>query len=681
MNISFAGCGFLGIYHVGVSSCLRVHSPHLLDDPNFKLLGASAGAIAAVCLISGCPLGECTNYVLRVATKARSRSLGPLHPSFNIVKLLQDGLNEILPPNAHEICTNRVYISMTRVSDRANIIVSQYDTKEDLIQALLCSAHIPFYSGLLPPAFKGVRCVDGCLSDNLPVFDENTVTVSPFCGETDICPDDNSANFLHVNLANTSMQCTSNNLYRLSRALFPPHPEILSEMCRQGFDDALKYLQRNTLISCVRHFSIKSSISQCPPESQVSGETSDYDSESDLDDHDDHDPDTCHECKKKVQVALIDSLPLPVAGALQAACDSMNSNIYTRLTNRKTFRLLSLMTSPLTLPVEMIFHYSVRFLEWVPYLPADVRWTIREFVQLIQLLRHKIEHNRHQYSARFTCQLAISDAYDAEEPGYVPDTQSDYKTYTASKHLRHWDICVERENSNPYDVPLPCHDPIPQIFHRVSHIRHKLEEDHHHHLEVHARNPHRDFHGEISTGSPIGGSPHKDDMCEQLVDTFEHCLHEANQQEAVLAYYYLDEDQKLKVTEIFSVVADSSGAGTDSAFCSDTSKNITSSPLSLSTSPKSQLELSWDNYVEMKSDGEFGYEIGNSRWIDNSKNDDSPIEILENPRWMDDLLSDECPIEPYAHTGFSTPEYDSDEILSDLRQSLEETNQQSTDTL
>lgn len=90
------------------------------------------------------------------------------------------------------------------------------------------------------------RYVDGGLSDNLLVMDENTVTVSPFAGESDICPTDTSSNFLHITLANTSLQFTTSNLYRLSRALFPPHPEILSDMCKQGFDDALKFLQRNS---------------------------------------------------------------------------------------------------------------------------------------------------------------------------------------------------------------------------------------------------------------------------------------------------------------------------------------------------------------------------------------------------------------------------------------------------
>jgi hypothetical protein len=29
MNISFAGCGFLGLYHVGVASCLKTYASQL----------------------------------------------------------------------------------------------------------------------------------------------------------------------------------------------------------------------------------------------------------------------------------------------------------------------------------------------------------------------------------------------------------------------------------------------------------------------------------------------------------------------------------------------------------------------------------------------------------------------------------------------------------------------------
>lgn len=90
------------------------------------------------------------------------------------------------------------------------------------------------------------RYVDGGITSNMPELDENAITVSPFAGESDICPNDFSCNFAHFSMAGTSIQFTRENLYRLSRALFPPHPEILSSFCQQGFDDALKFLQRNS---------------------------------------------------------------------------------------------------------------------------------------------------------------------------------------------------------------------------------------------------------------------------------------------------------------------------------------------------------------------------------------------------------------------------------------------------
>ena len=88
--------------------------------------------------------------------------------------------------------------------------------------------------------------VDGGITNNIPILDKNTITVSPFAGESDICPDDNSSNFAHIYLAGTSIQFTSSNMYRVAHALFPPNPEVLSNMCQQGFDDALRYLQRNS---------------------------------------------------------------------------------------------------------------------------------------------------------------------------------------------------------------------------------------------------------------------------------------------------------------------------------------------------------------------------------------------------------------------------------------------------
>ena len=57
MNLSFAGCGFLGIYHVGVATCIREYAPHLAAD---KISGASAGSLVSAALICDLGLGKST---------------------------------------------------------------------------------------------------------------------------------------------------------------------------------------------------------------------------------------------------------------------------------------------------------------------------------------------------------------------------------------------------------------------------------------------------------------------------------------------------------------------------------------------------------------------------------------------------------------------------------------------
>lgn len=69
--------------------------------------------------------------------------------------------------------------------------------------------------------------MDGGISDNLPQSElKNTITVSPFSGESDICPRDTSNNMHELRFTNTSIQFTLTNLYRVSRALFPPDPTV-----------------------------------------------------------------------------------------------------------------------------------------------------------------------------------------------------------------------------------------------------------------------------------------------------------------------------------------------------------------------------------------------------------------------------------------------------------------------
>ena len=255
-----------------------------------------------------------------------------------------EGLQKFLPANAHEIVSGRLHISMTRVYDGKNVIISQFNSREDLLQALLCACFIPVFSGVLPPRFHGVRYMDGGFSDNLPMLDENTVTVSPFCGESDICPRDNSPQMLHVNWANTSIELSKQNVTRIGRILFPPKPEAMSAFCQQGFDDALNFLHRNNLISCTRCLAVQSTfiVSEQRRETETEIE---------------YDPDcsACKDCDDHRKEALDGNMPESVVQVFQTAIEQANQGVMNWIFKHRGAKLLTALALPAIVPADFMY--------------------------------------------------------------------------------------------------------------------------------------------------------------------------------------------------------------------------------------------------------------------------------------------------------------------------------------
>ncbi|XP_053108864.1 patatin-like phospholipase domain-containing protein 2 isoform X3 [Hemicordylus capensis] len=134
-SVSFAGCGFLGVYHIGAATCLQERAPHLIRDAR-RIYGASAGALTGAVLVAGGSLAEACADVLGLAKEARKRNLGPLHPSFNVMKIIRDGLYKNLPENTHQLISGKLCISLTRVSDGKNVLVSHFNSKDEVVQVL-----------------------------------------------------------------------------------------------------------------------------------------------------------------------------------------------------------------------------------------------------------------------------------------------------------------------------------------------------------------------------------------------------------------------------------------------------------------------------------------------------------------------------------------------------------------
>ncbi|XP_017330555.1 patatin-like phospholipase domain-containing protein 2 [Ictalurus punctatus] len=247
-NISFAGCGFLGIYYFGVYSSLLERAHHIIKNTS-KICGASSGALIAAMIACQMSPAKCCENLMAIAKEARKGTLSSMHPSFNLLKLTRQLLVRELPDNAHLLASGKLCVSLTRLSDGKNVLVSEFNSKDDLIQALFCSCFFPLYCGVVPPSYHGTRYIDGALSDSAPYSSlKNTISVSPFSGESDICPYDNPVYCQEVRHCNMSLNVNLANVHRVIQAFFPPEPEVMAEICHNGYKDALMFLKENDLL-------------------------------------------------------------------------------------------------------------------------------------------------------------------------------------------------------------------------------------------------------------------------------------------------------------------------------------------------------------------------------------------------------------------------------------------------
>ncbi|VDL59862.1 unnamed protein product [Hymenolepis diminuta] len=257
-NLSFAGCGFLCVYHIGVISCIKRFAPQLYI--NRPVSGASAGAFTGAFLICDADLLTLTEYLMDIINRSREYCLGAFDPRFDIMKYLKEGLDRLLPQDAHIQCSGRLFISMTHQQSGKNLVVSHFKTRADLIRAILCSSFIPVFGGFKAPEYKGDCFIDGGLSDNLPNMNRNTITVSPFCGDADICPRDDiwepseQATIAgHIYLSQTSLILNWANLKRVVSIVVPMSSEDLGKFACSGFEDALRFLLTRGIIACPVH--------------------------------------------------------------------------------------------------------------------------------------------------------------------------------------------------------------------------------------------------------------------------------------------------------------------------------------------------------------------------------------------------------------------------------------------
>ncbi|XP_006860631.1 PREDICTED: patatin-like phospholipase domain-containing protein 1 [Chrysochloris asiatica] len=243
-SISFSGSGFLSFYQAGAVDALRDLAPRMLDTAH-RFAGTSAGAVIAALAVCGIEMNEYLRVLNMGVAEVKKYFLGPLSPSCKMVPMMRQFLYQTLPEDSYKVASGKLHVSLTRLSDGENVVVSEYTSKEELIEALYCSCFVPVYCGLIPPTYRGERYIDGGFTSMQPCsFWTDSITISTFSGQQDICPRDCPAIFNDFRMFNYSFQFSLENITRINHALFPPDLQVLHNYYYRGYEDTVLYLRR-----------------------------------------------------------------------------------------------------------------------------------------------------------------------------------------------------------------------------------------------------------------------------------------------------------------------------------------------------------------------------------------------------------------------------------------------------
>ena len=165
IDIVISGGGLKGYFMAGCSSILL--SELKKNRVNIsRISGASAGAWAAMFMLCGID----TDKWIETYHACRENPGKTLHETYEKIRW---SIDESLPKNAYQICTNKLFISVTYLTiyGPKNRMISEFFSNEDLLQCCFASSTIPYLTernGFR--RFRGEWVCDGGLLNNCPVF-------------------------------------------------------------------------------------------------------------------------------------------------------------------------------------------------------------------------------------------------------------------------------------------------------------------------------------------------------------------------------------------------------------------------------------------------------------------------------------------------------------------------------
>lgn len=232
-GFSFSAAGLLFPYHLGVAQFL-IEKGYIKETT--PLAGSSAGAIVCAVIASGASMQEAMNATKILAEDCRNRGT-----AFRLGAVLRDVLDKFLPDNVHIRSSGRVRVAVTQIFWRPRgLLVDQYDSKEDLINAVFTSSFIPGYLAPRPATlFRNRLCIDGGLTLFMPPTSAaQTVRVCAF-----------PASRLGLRGIGISPDCNPENRASprelFNWALEPAEDFVLDRLFELGYKDAAVWAEKN----------------------------------------------------------------------------------------------------------------------------------------------------------------------------------------------------------------------------------------------------------------------------------------------------------------------------------------------------------------------------------------------------------------------------------------------------
>ncbi len=228
------------------------------------------------------------------------------------------------------------------------------------------------------------------------------------------------------------------NFYRLSKALFPPSPQVLKAICFRGYKDGITFLKSRSiflsffLLLLVKTHSIYLDLLQCSCQrlrerstiQSIVGEDFPLDDiliiKEEISDSDEDQ--TIQYSKNAIEPLNYQEMPTPVCDGnlfsyfrffflylvfpftvLDRACADYKGGLISHVYNSKFSRAISIFFLPMTLPIDMSLNFTKRLISYVPTFDLsnnESKNMIKSLLLCYNLLIQRFKYDKYQYHSR-----------------------------------------------------------------------------------------------------------------------------------------------------------------------------------------------------------------------------------------------------------------------------------------